>query len=258
MKRQILFHVCNPEDLNKCGVYKITNRINNHFYIGSTCRNFKERMLEHCACCIQGKNYSPVLYTAFRKYGFNNFYVEFIEVMESSTELEIHEREGFYIRTFKPQYNICLEPELYGSPNKGKKLSKEWKQHIAEKSAQYSHGEEAYKKVVVNNKKNACKILLQKDDTILQFNSWIEAARFLNGNKSAMMAAYKKGKPYKKYTIIKKTSQKKSLVVYTENGSLKFKSFSECDRFFNMWRGYTSTCYTRNNLLLDKYRFELV
>lgn len=258
MKRQILFDVISPQDLNKCGVYKITNKINNHFYIGSTCRSFKERMLEHCACCIQNKNGSPVLYNAFRKYGFNNFYVEFIEIMNKATELQIHEREGFYIRTFNPQYNICREPEVSGSPNKGRKLTKEWKENIAKKSAQYTHSKEVYKKVVQNNKNNSCKLIFQNDNEILTFNSWIEASKYLSGNKTAMMSAYKKNKPYKGYTIIKKTTQKKSLIVYTENGNLKFKSFNECDRFFNMWRGYTSTQYTRNRLILDKYHFNVI
>ena len=109
-----------------------------------------------------------------------------------------------------------------------------------------------------NNKNNACKLVFQKDNEILQFTSWIEASNYLNGNTSAMMAAFKKNKLYKGYTIIKKTTQRKSLIVYTENGNLTFKSFNECDRFFNMWRGYTSTYYTRNSLLLDKYHFELI
>lgn len=253
-----MFDIITPKDLKCKGVYKITNKVNNNFYIGSTCRNFKERMLEHCACCIQNKNHSPVLYSAIRKYGFSNFYVEFIEIMNTASELEIHEREGFYIRTFNPQYNICKEPEKSGSPNKNKKLSKEWRQHIAEKSRQYKHDSEAYSKVVRNNKANACRLIFQNEVEILQFDSWVEAATVLNGDKAAMMSAYKKGKPYKGYTIIKKTTQKKSLVVYTENGNLTFKSFGECDRFFNMWKGYTSTQYTRNRLILDKYHFDVI
>lgn len=178
--------------------------------------------------------------------------------MNGATELQIHEREGFYIRTFKPKYNICQSPELGGSPNKGRKLTKEWKDNIAKKSAQYKHSKEAYKKVVQNNKKNACRLIFQSNSEILEFNSWVEAENYLHGCKAAMMAAYKKKKPYKGYMITKKTSQKKSLVVYTENGNLTFKSFNECDRFFNMWRGYTSTQYTRGKLLLDKYHFELI
>lgn len=178
--------------------------------------------------------------------------------MENATELEIHEREGFYIRTFNPAYNICKTPELSGSPNKGRKLSKEWKQHIAEKSALYSHVGKTYDKVVSNNKKNACKLIFQKDNEILQFNSWVEAESYLKGNRGSMMTAYRNKKTYKGYTIIKKSSQKKSIVVYTEHGNLTFKSFNECDRFFNMWRGYTSHQFTRNNLLLDKYHFTIV
>ena len=85
--------------------------------------------------------------------------MEFIEIMNNATELQIHEREGFYIRTFKPEYNICQEPEASGSPNKGKKLTKEWKDNIAKKSEQYRHSGKTYKKVIQNNKNNACKLI---------------------------------------------------------------------------------------------------
>lgn len=37
-----------------------------------------------------------------------------------------------------------------------------------------------------------------------------------------------------------------------------FKSFGECDRFFNMWRGYTSTCVVNNKNKLLNYKYELI
>lgn len=48
--RKIIFDLTlvNECDLNHIGIYKITNLVNKHFYIGSSDRSFKERFKEHC------------------------------------------------------------------------------------------------------------------------------------------------------------------------------------------------------------------
>lgn len=50
MIREILFDINNLNKtlLESKGVYKITNKINGNFYIGSTIRSFKDRFKEHC------------------------------------------------------------------------------------------------------------------------------------------------------------------------------------------------------------------
>lgn len=98
---------------------------------------------------------------------------EVVEILNDDCTLqELLAREGYYIRTLKPEYNVCQTPEQGGIPNKGRKLTKEWKQHIAEKSALYKHDEETLALVTANNKANACKLKLYKNGQLqLEFNS---------------------------------------------------------------------------------------
>lgn len=268
MRRSIKFKCDESKEYLKAhkGVYKLINTKNGHFYIGSTDRNFHERFLEHCGTYQKylkhgGKVVHPPLWNAYAKYGIEYFKIEIMDIMDDSTEEEIHAKEGQYIRSLKPEYNVCLEPELSGSPNKGRKLSKEWKQNIAAKSALYTHSPETLAIVTANNKANACKIKLVKNEyTFHEFNSWKELCKYFDiKSPAAAMTALKNNTTWHGYTIIKESSQKKKILVHFENENKIFNSFNECDRALNMWRGYTSTMYTRkNDKLLDKYKYELI
>lgn len=268
MRRSIKFQCDKSKEFLKShkGVYKLINTKNNHFYIGSTDRNFNERFLEHCGVYQKylkdgGKIVHPLLWKAYDKYGIESFKIEIVEILDDSTEEEIHAMEGYYIRSLKPEYNICQEPELSGSPNKGRKLTEEWKQHIGEKSAQYSHSPETLAIVTANNKASACKIKVMLDDTLIHsFNSWVEFCEFYKiQSASAAMIAAKNKTLWRGYTIIKETSQKKQIIVHFGDHDEMYDSFNKCDKALNMWRGYTSTMYTRkNDKLLDKYKYEVI
>ena len=267
-RKRILFDLTKfkEEDYNKKGIYKITNKINKHFYIGSADRSFWIRMREHNSYYLKykqgGKLVHPLLWAAYDKYDITNFTFEVIEVLDDNCTLqELLSREGYYIRTLKPEYNVCQTPEQGGIPNKGRKLSEEWKQHIAEKSAQYKHDAETLAIVTENNKANACKLVLHKtgeDD--LYFNSWVELGKYFNiQSTSAAKTAYKNGRTYHGYTIEKLSSQKKKIKVYFEDGEEIYDSFNKCDKALDMWRGYTSTMYTRGiKVLKDKYKYEVI
>ena len=102
--RKIIFDLSqiNENDLLSVGVYKIFNKINNHFYIGSSDRCFKERFKEHCRCYElfkQGthKNNHPLLWDVYDKYGIDNFGIELIEILDGKTSEEILQREEYYI-----------------------------------------------------------------------------------------------------------------------------------------------------------------
>ena len=75
-----------------------------------------------------------------------------------------------------------------------------------------------------------------------------------------MCVALKKNKPYKNYTIEKLSEQKKKIKVFIENDILIFNSFNECDKYFNMWSGYTSNLTHKVNKqkFLDKYKYEII
>lgn len=90
----------------KCGIYKITNKINGHAYIGQSV-NITRRWTDH-KNRYKDLNYDSTLYKAFRKYGLENFSFEILE--ECEPEL-LDEREIYYVAlydTFNDGYNETL------------------------------------------------------------------------------------------------------------------------------------------------------
>lgn len=95
------------------GIYKITNLINDKFYIGQS-RDIFTRWKTHTKS-LSDKSSESVIRMAFAKYGlreqvskpgiYNNFRFEIVEIAEDENLLQ---REAFYIRTLKPAYNVQL------------------------------------------------------------------------------------------------------------------------------------------------------
>ena len=84
-------------------IYKITNLINDKFYIGKTTKTLAKRWEKH-----QKHNKCPKLYNAIQKYGASNFKIENVEFCTSLKEL--NEREKYWIRILnatKKGYNIA-------------------------------------------------------------------------------------------------------------------------------------------------------
>lgn len=267
-ERKILF-IMTDEDrlrLKSIGIYKITNTINSKIYIGSCDRSFKERFKEHCTYYFQSKEgrckiHHPLLWRAYDKYGIENFSVEILEILDGETHKFILEKEEYYIQTLNPDYNICLYPTEGGKPNKGKKLTEEWKNNIKLKSLEYKHSEETLKIVTENNKENAVKLRFYNDNTELSFKSWVEASKYFGCSSSGIQTSYKRSGKYKNYIIEKLNTQTKKIKVFIENESIIFDSYSKCDKHFNMWRGYTSTLINKKDgdkLIVDKYKYELI
>ena len=100
------------------GIYKITNIINNHSYIGQS-KNIYNRFNSHHICDYQNPNncqYNSKIYQAFRKYGLENFD---IQILELCSEEEMDEKEIQYIKkydSFKNGYNMT-EGGQFWSPN---------------------------------------------------------------------------------------------------------------------------------------------
>ena len=75
------------------GIYKITNKINGHAYIGYA-KDIEERWKEHIrASKNDTRQASKLLYLAFNKYGIDNFNFEVIE--QCSLE-QLQEREIYW------------------------------------------------------------------------------------------------------------------------------------------------------------------
>lgn len=98
------------KELQFNGVYKITNIINNKFYIGScSSKTFLyERLKHHEQDLINNRHCNSYLQRSFNKYGINNFYYEIIEICEAE---ECIEKEQSWMNLLKPHYNLCKKAE---------------------------------------------------------------------------------------------------------------------------------------------------
>lgn len=131
----------------------------------------------------------PILWNAFNKYNIENFTFYVIEELNGYEQIDILEREEYYIKELNPKYNTCKEPTHGGKPNKGRKLTKEWKDNIGYKSSLYTHSDESLEKVTKNNKENATKLIFVDDidNLTIEFNSWADAARHFNLKSSSSL-----------------------------------------------------------------------
>lgn len=81
-------------------LYKITNTINEHTYIGFTSRSVSERYCSHKNNAFK-QNKKSKLYSAMRKYGVDAFIVETIYEGEDALE-----KENYFINLYKCEYNM--------------------------------------------------------------------------------------------------------------------------------------------------------
>lgn len=83
------------KDLDKSGVYKITNLLNGKVYVGST-KRFLSRWYTHFSKLRTNNHRSYIhLQNSVNKYGIENFEFEILEVCSSDVYLE---REAFWIK----------------------------------------------------------------------------------------------------------------------------------------------------------------
>jgi len=94
----------NNENMEKTGVYKITNPVNNEFYIGSASLSFKKRFWNHDRLLKLNKNPCSYLQKAYNKNKDANFIFEILEICDKD---ECIKREQFYLDILKPKYNLC-------------------------------------------------------------------------------------------------------------------------------------------------------
>ena len=93
------------------GIYKIVNKINHKFYIGSTC-SLNHRKISHFCELRKNNHANSYLQNAFNKYKENNFEFILIETFKFPDNYDrkclneyLESREQYYIDTLNPQYN---------------------------------------------------------------------------------------------------------------------------------------------------------
>lgn len=148
-----------------CGVYKITNNINNKVYIGQSI-NIKARWKDHIHALDRGDSNCTLLQRAWVKYGGKENFT--FEILELCLEDELDEVEVKYITMYDSHnqgYNIesggnqnkCLSDETkqkLREAHLGKKMSNETKKKMSEsrlgaKNPMYgqTHSEATRKKI---------------------------------------------------------------------------------------------------------------
>lgn len=88
--------------LNKSGVYKITNKVNGKFYIGSA-TNFYHRFYTHLWGLNNNKHYNKYLQKSWNKYGESSFKFEALATCPQEYLLKL---EQWFIDNLKPSYNL--------------------------------------------------------------------------------------------------------------------------------------------------------
>jgi group I intron endonuclease len=117
---------------NNMIIYKLTNTINNKFYIGVTTGNLKRRLRSHF------NKTGKYLSSAIKKYGKKNFIIEQIDSAKTNEELD--RKEITYIKNLKPHYNLTTGGRtFFHHNNQTKKIISEY-QMVAKKGNQYRLG----------------------------------------------------------------------------------------------------------------------
>lgn len=242
------------------GVYKIVNLINNNFYIGSTIESFDKRWSKHKSDFKNNRTNVLLLIKAFNKYGLENFKMipvyTFINRKNSIKEKQIVTYlEEKIITRLKPEYNICQKPTIGGCPNLGKKLSQEWKNKIKEKSKKYRHSKETLKIVTENNKNNSSKYkIITNIETFI--GTAKECAKHFNVDITTVYNHCNNKYKHKNFISVEKIkSQKKQIALIKNDFKQIFNSFGECDKFLDMWRGYTSTQVVKKRKTILDYNY---
>lgn len=171
------------------GVYKITNRMNNHCYIGSSV-DIKKRWREHRArCMITTKNYKHTYYSHFycalRKYGRDNFDYDILELVDNPSDLL--EREKYWYFYYKPEYNQMIPDRV--NDYLGKPHTEETKRKISQNNARYWSGKklprDMINKIIEGNKTKRKQVVMYDLDTkeiLYRFDGICNALKFLNHN----------------------------------------------------------------------------
>ena len=92
------------------GIYMITNKITKKIYIGMSI-NIKGRILNYLDINRLIRDKSIRIHRALLKYGFDKFSISILELYPEKERNSVkssflREREDFFIKVFKPQYNI--------------------------------------------------------------------------------------------------------------------------------------------------------
>lgn len=107
------------------GIYKITNKVNKKYYIGSA-NDLYKRYKDHRNALESNRHHNKQLTRFVNKYGLDK--LKFCLLEECQSE-DLESKEQYYITNSKNLFNETIDVKAC---NRGKKLSEEHKQRISE------------------------------------------------------------------------------------------------------------------------------
>jgi len=128
----------NVEDLDKQGVYIISNNIDGKVYVGSTTVRFKKRFSQHFAELKNNKHKNSHLQNSWNKYSSKSFKFIIIEICEKDKCLE---KEQYWIDHYKcvdRKHGYNINPISSGTPNMSLETIEKRRQTML---AKYKNGE---------------------------------------------------------------------------------------------------------------------
>jgi group I intron endonuclease len=231
------------------GIYKITNKITNNFYIGSSCK-LKLRYNRHKCNLLSNTHLNFYLQQSVNKYGIENLTFELLELCNVEVLLE---REQYYIDTLNPKYNIVRDVSM-------RSMTQEVKDKIS------STVKESYKngraRPLNLTQRRAIVKYSAKGEYLETFSSLAEAAKSVNVCKSSvykscrnnnwLSGGYKwqyDGEPFNYIPPI--------VVVDLElNKQYSFQTFTEAEKFIGVNKGVIArTLFAWGNGIVYKNKY---
>ena len=165
-QKLIFIFLITNSGVEKSGIYKITNKITQKIYIGSS-KNIRKRWKAHRTLLNREKHYNEHLLAAYKKYGKENFSWEVVEFIDVNN---LEEREQYWIDFFgssdrKKGYNLC--PAAYS--NLGLKHTDESRRNMSLAHLGHKHTSESKKKISQSQYKTVYQFDL-KGNFIQKFN----------------------------------------------------------------------------------------
>lgn len=120
------------------GIYKITNLVNNKFYIGSS-TNLKLRKINHFSRLKNNNHANKHLQSSYNKYGKENFIYEIIAFCPPEYIIKF---EQWFLDNMKPKYNIFKIAGCNHTGIKRKPLTDERKALLSKASSEWIRSEE--------------------------------------------------------------------------------------------------------------------
>lgn len=139
----------------KATIYKITS-LSGKFYIGSTRRKLKDRIIGHKTNLVKNKHHSPALQNAWNKY--ESLEITILEEFEYIELKEITDKEQYYIDLLKPEYNICKIAYTPSNNFKPKLIPIIGKNIITKEIFEFNSVKEAEKILKIDNSSISCNL----------------------------------------------------------------------------------------------------